>query len=101
MDDADGVDADAWADVARRRGGISRDVGRDDGGDDAAVTGADVAAVSGRGIGWRGWDAAGFADRGGGLGVFLRMDRVRARRLSAGRRGRAARDAAAGAGARR
>jgi hypothetical protein len=37
LDDVDGVDADARTDVARRRGVVPRHVGRDDGGDDAAV----------------------------------------------------------------
>src|SRR5713101_7282800 len=39
LDDVDGVDADARTDVARRRGVVPRHVGRDDGGDDAAVPG--------------------------------------------------------------
>ncbi len=37
LDDVDGVDADARTDVARRRGVVPWHVGRDDGGDDAAV----------------------------------------------------------------
>src|SRR2546427_85864 len=43
LDDVDGVDADARADVARRRVVVPWHVGRDDGGDDAA----DDAAVLG------------------------------------------------------
>ena len=39
LDDVDGVDADARTDVARRRGVVPRHVGRDDGGDDAAILG--------------------------------------------------------------
>lgn len=39
LDDVDGVDADAGRDVGRRRGIVPRDVGPDDGSDDAAVAG--------------------------------------------------------------
>src|SRR5262245_1668778 len=35
LDDVDGVDADAWTDVAGCRGVVRRHVDRDDGGDDA------------------------------------------------------------------
>src|ERR1700676_3671534 len=42
LDDVDGVDADARADVAQRRGVVPRHVGRDDGGDDAAISCANV-----------------------------------------------------------
>ena len=45
LDDVDGVDADARTDVARRRGVVPRHVGRDDGGDDAAVPGPDAVAL--------------------------------------------------------
>ena len=45
LDDVDGVDADARTDVARRRGVVPRHVGRDDGGDDAAVAGPDAVAL--------------------------------------------------------
>ena len=45
LDDVDGVDADARTDVARRGGVVPRHVGRDDGGDDAAVPGAHAAAL--------------------------------------------------------
>src|SRR5262245_36591524 len=45
LDDVDGVDADARAELARRRGVVPRHVGRDDGGDDAAVPGADAGAL--------------------------------------------------------
>src|SRR5207249_4754837 len=47
LDDVDGVDADADArtDVARRRGVVPRHVGRDDGGDDAAILGANAVAL--------------------------------------------------------
>src|ERR671918_1262198 len=44
LGDVDGVDADAWTDVARCRGVVPRHVGRDDGGDDAAVPGPHVVA---------------------------------------------------------
>ena len=43
--DVDGVDADARTDVARRRGVVPRHVGRDDGGDDAAIAGANAVAL--------------------------------------------------------
>src|SRR5206468_13019696 len=45
LDHVDGVDADARADVARRRGVVPRHVGRDDAGDDAAVLDANVVAL--------------------------------------------------------
>src|SRR5437660_933976 len=46
LDDVDGVDADARTDVAGRRDIVRRHVGRDDGGDDAAVPGPDAVALS-------------------------------------------------------
>ena len=100
LDDVDGVDADARTDVARRRGVVPRHVGRDDGGDDAAVLGPDAVALPpGRRQDRR--DAPRSADRARGRRVLLRLDRVRNGRLSAGRRAGGGRDAAAGAGARR
>src|SRR6266581_7164765 len=45
LGDVDGVDADARTDVARRRGVVPRHVGRDDGGNDAAVLGPDAVAL--------------------------------------------------------
>src|SRR5262249_43134132 len=45
LNDVDGVDADARTDVARRRGVVPRHVGRDDGGDDAAIPGPDAVAL--------------------------------------------------------
>src|SRR6202521_179365 len=45
LDDVDGVDADARADGARRRGVVPWNVGRDDGGDDAAVLGPHARAL--------------------------------------------------------
>src|SRR5713101_6226161 len=45
LDDVDGVDADARTDVARRRGVVRWHVGRDDGGNDAAVPGPDAVAL--------------------------------------------------------
>src|SRR5215831_2478905 len=45
LDDVDGVDADAWTDLAGRCGVVPRYVGSDDGGDDAAVLGPDVVAL--------------------------------------------------------
>ena len=48
LDDVDGVDADARSDVARRRGVVPRHVGRDDGGDDAAVPGAPCCGATAR-----------------------------------------------------
>ena len=87
-------------DVARRRGVVPRHVGRDDGGDDAAVAGPDAVALPpGRWPDRR--DAPRPADRARGRGLLLRLDRVRNGRLSAGRRAGGDRDAAAGAGARR
>jgi len=46
LDDVDGVDADARTDVAWCRGVVPRHVGRDDGGDDAAVPDPDAVALS-------------------------------------------------------
>ena len=100
LDDVDGVDADARTDVARRRGVVPRHVGRDDGGDDAAVAGANAAALP-RGRRQDRRDAPRSADGARGRGLLLRLDRVRNGRLSAGRRAGGDRDAAAGAGARR
>ena len=100
LDDVDGVDADARTDVARRRGVVPRHVGRDDGGDDAAVPGPDAVALPpGRWQDRR--DAPRSADCARGRGLLLRVDRVRNGRFSAGRRAGGDRDAAAGAGARR
>src|SRR5258708_17824591 len=45
LDDVDGLDADARADLARCRGVVPRHVGRDDGGDDAAVPRPDALAL--------------------------------------------------------
>src|SRR6266568_4938329 len=99
LDDVDGVDA-CRTDVVRRRGVVPRHVGRDDGGDDAAVLGPDAVALPpGRWQHWR--DAPRPADRARGHGLLLRLDRVRNGRVSAGRRAGDDRDAAAGAGARR
>src|SRR6516164_2171606 len=97
LDDVDDLDADARTNVARRRGVVPRHVGRDDGSDDAAILGANAVALpQGRRQDRR--EAPGPADRSGGPGVLLRVDRVRDGRLSAGRRAGGGRDAAAGAG---
>src|SRR6266699_4852120 len=99
LDDVDGVDADARTDAARRRGVVPRHVGRDDGGDDAAVVAPNAVALPpGRWQDRR--DTPGSADRARGRGLLLRLDRVRNGRFSAGRRAGGGRDAAAGAGAR-
>jgi len=45
LDHVDGVDADAWTDVARRHGLVPWHVGRDDGGDDAAVLGPNAVTI--------------------------------------------------------
>src|SRR5882672_2133928 len=45
LDDVDGMDADARTDVARRSGVVPRHVGRDDGGDDAAVLAPNAVAL--------------------------------------------------------
>src|SRR5438309_6472568 len=76
LDDGDGVEADARTDVARRRGVVPWHVGRDDGGDDAAVAGPDAVALpSGRWQDTR--DALWPADRARGRGLLLRLDGVR------------------------
>src|SRR6266513_5932235 len=98
LDDVDGVDADARTDLARRCGVVPWHVGRDDGGDDAAVLGPNAVALPpGRDT----RNAPRSADRPRGRGLLLRLDRVRNGRFSAGRRAGGDRDAAAGAGARR
>src|SRR3989454_10632957 len=76
LDDVDGVDADAWTDVARRGGLVPLHVGRDDGGDDAAVPRPDAVALpSGS---WPDRQAAPrSADRARGRRLLLRLDRVR------------------------
>src|SRR5678815_1595555 len=99
LGDVDDVDADARADVARRRGLVPRYVGRDDGGDDAAVPGSDAVALSSG----RRQDRANVpwaADHARGRRLFLRLDRPGNGRLSPGRRAGGGRDAAAAAGAR-
>src|SRR5882672_3660651 len=97
LDDVDGLDADARTDVARRRGVVPWHVGRDDGGDDAAVLGPDAVALPpGRWQDRR--DAPRSADRARGHGLLLRLDCVWNGRFSAGRRAGDDRDAAAGAG---
>src|SRR6266852_4045308 len=64
LDDVDGVDADARTELARRRGVVPRHVGRDDGGDDAAIPGANAVALPpGRRQDRR--DAPGLADGAG------------------------------------
>src|SRR5216117_3775673 len=68
--------ADARTHMARRRRVVPRHVGRDDGGDDAAVPGPDAAALPpGR---------PRPADLARGRGLLRRLDRVRNGRLSAG-----------------
>src|SRR5437870_5840054 len=75
LDDVDGVDADARSDVARRRSVVPWHVGRDDGGDDAAVLGADAVALPpGRQQDRR--HASRLADRARGRWLLLRLDRV-------------------------
>src|SRR5437870_12965583 len=84
-------DVDVRTAMARRRGVVPRHVGRDDGGDDAAVLGANAVALPpGRRQDRR--DAPGLADRAGGRGVLLPVDRVRNGRLSAGRSAGGGRD---------
>src|SRR5438874_11237181 len=100
LDNVDVVDADARADVARRRVVFPCHVGRDDGGDDAAVPDADAVSLpSGS------WQARGDAPRSAhgarGRGLLLRLDRVRNGRLSAGRRAGVDPDSTPGANARR
>jgi predicted metal-binding membrane protein len=46
LDDVDGMDAEAWTDMAERGGIIRWHVARDDDGDDAAVVGAHTVALS-------------------------------------------------------
>src|SRR5436190_9542979 len=82
LDDVDGVDADARTDVARRRGVVPWHVGRDDGGDDAAVLGPDAVALP-PGRRQTGRDAPQSAVRTRGCGLLLRLDRVRNGRFSA------------------
>src|SRR5205807_1084997 len=97
LDDVDDVDADARTDMAPSRCIVSRNVGRDDSSDDAAILGADVVALS-RGHRQHRQDAAWLAHPARGHRVLLRLGLVRNSRLSAGRRTRSARDAAPGAG---
>src|SRR5512145_2160842 len=72
LDDVDGVDADARTDVARRRSVVPRHVGRDDGGDDAAVLGLNAVALP-PGRRQDRPDAPGLVDRAGGRGVLPRV----------------------------
>src|SRR5260221_4125209 len=97
LDDVDGLDADARTDVARRRGVVPRHVGRDDGGDDAAILGPNAVALSpGRRRDRRG--PPGPAYRARGRGVLLRVDHVLNGRPSAWRRAGGGREAATGTG---
>src|SRR5437667_10879531 len=76
LDDVDGVDADAWTDMAGRLGIVRRHVGRDDDRDDAAVVGAHAVAVSPDG--WQqGRNEPELADRAGRHRILLRLDCVR------------------------
>ena len=76
LDDVDGVDADAGTGVARRRGVVPRHVGRDDGGDDAAVARPDAAALPRRP--WRRRAGAPrSADRAGRRRLLRRLDAAR------------------------
>src|SRR5207249_11632020 len=76
LDDVDGMDADARTDVARRRGVVPWHVGRDDGGDDAAVLGPHAVALPPGGWQHR-RDVPRWADRARGRGLLLRLDRIR------------------------
>ena len=94
VDDVDGVDANART-VVDGSGVIVRlHVGRDDGGDDAAVPSADAVALSTR---YRQRGKSRQADRAGWGRVFLGVDHVGNRHVSAGRRAGGTRDAASGA----
>src|SRR5580704_14782246 len=81
----DGMDADARTDVARSGGIFPRHVGRDDGGDDAAILDGNALALSSD---CREHKRSAFkpVNRVGGHGVLLRMDSDRYRRLPYWRR---------------
>src|SRR5688572_4945377 len=84
LDDVDGLDADARADLAWRGGVVPRHVAGDDGGDDAAIPGADAVALSASG--WRNRrDSCGPADRAGGRRILPGVGGIRNGRLSARR----------------
>src|SRR5438552_4276090 len=85
LDNVDAMDADARADLARRRGIFPRRVGRNDGGDDAAVPDADVVALPPGTFPDR-RDAPWSAHHARGRRLLLRVDRVRNGRVSAWRR---------------
>src|SRR5688500_9861936 len=73
------VDADAGADVVRRRGVVRRHVGRDDGGDDAAIVDPDAVALPR--VHWRtGRRAPRLADRARRRGVLRGLDGARSDR---------------------
>jgi hypothetical protein len=75
-DDVDGMDADAWTDMVERRCVVPGHVGRDDGGDDAAVIGTHAMELS-----RDGWQqrrkARELADCTARHRVLLRLDCVR------------------------
>src|SRR6266496_3790489 len=71
-------DADVRTHMARRRGVVPGHVGRDDGGDDAAVLDPDAVALPP--------SRPRLGDRGRGRRLLLRLDRVRNGRLSPERR---------------
>src|SRR6185312_5621848 len=74
LDDVDDVDANAGTGMVRGRGVIPWHVGRDDGDDDVAFSGADVGALP---TGCRPDCAPGPADSTGGVGVFPGVERHR------------------------
>src|SRR5215510_9582083 len=99
LDDVYGVDANAWTDVARSCGVVHRHVGRDDGGDDAAISRPDVVALpSSRSSQWA---PARRADGARGHRVLLRLGPCRGRSFATWRRAGCDRNGAAGADARR
>src|SRR5580658_2867762 len=93
--DVHGVDADAWTDLARCRGVVPRHVDGDDGGDDAAIAGADAVALP-PGRRWGRGEAPANADWGRRRGLLLRLDAHRISRLSGGCCDGGARDATPG-----
>src|SRR5215510_1439252 len=99
LDDVHGVDANAWTDVARSCGVVHRHVGRDDGGDDAAITRPGVVALPSNC--WSQWVSPRRPDDTRGRGILLRLGPCRSRSLSTGCRAGCDRDDAASADARR
>ena len=100
LDDVDDVDADARPDVAGRRGVIPWHVARDDGGDDAAGTGARCWCATNVAVATTAQTRLDLLTSYCWRRLLLRLDRLWPGCVSAGHRAGRDRDASTGSGAR-